>query len=270
MHRVKRQMRLLATDVDGTIAGPDHHVADRTAQALRGVQDAGIPVVLVTGRNSSGTDALWCELGLKAPVISCGGSLIKRPDTGEIILERRMDPNDVRELLDLGQALGAMRSMWTATITYRDDHPLADLMEAMNGVRCIRVPDFQAFIHSGIIKAVVGAPEERVVDLERTIRAHFGQSVTVTRGTSNFLDVTDSQATKGTALAYLADYLGIPREGVVAIGDSDNDVDMLEYAAIGVAMGNSSASARRAASLQIGKNDAHGVAEFLETLLQTL
>jgi len=143
-------------------------------------------------------------------------------------------------------------------------------MEAMNGVPFIRVPDLRALTHIGILRAVVGAAEERVVDVDRAIRAHFGERFTVTRGTRNYLDITDSSADKGTALAYLADYLGIAQSGVVAIGDSDNDVDMLQYAAVGVVMGNGSASAQRAAALQIGKNDAHGVAAFLETLLEAL
>lgn len=260
-------VRLVATDVDGTIAGRDHRLTARTRQILRAVQEAGVPVVIVTGRTPHGTDQLWREIGLRAPVISCTGALIRQPDSQEVLWEQEIDPAVAEAVIELGLQRDVLISVWRADELVMAPHSYGSLLEQINRVTVRTVPDLAPYIGSGILKLVLGASPAHIDRVEAEIRERFDHALSVTRGTINFLDVTDRRATKGTALAWLSARLGVEPGTIMAFGDSENDLDMLRLAGFPVAVANAIPEVRALARMVIGHHDQEAVADFLEQSL---
>ena len=106
--------------------------------------------------------------------------------------------------------------------------------------------------------------QEELDEAEAFFTAAYGDQVAVLQTRPSFLEITDRRATKGQALRRLAEREGIRRDEIIAFGDSCNDLDMLTYAGLGVAVANAMPAVRRAADLVTAANDADGVAEVIE------
>jgi len=117
-------------------------------------------------------------------------------------------------------------------------------------------------------KIVVYADAEELDKFKKEIAEKFGNNVFLTTAIKNTVDILNGQVSKASGLAVLAESLGIKREEIIAIGDNINDMLMLEYAGLGVAMGNAQETVKNRADYVTAGNDEDGIALFVEKLLQ--
>jgi hypothetical protein len=264
----RERFRVLALDMDGTLAGADGRVSQRAITALGRAERSGLRVVIVTGRAVPTPLAVWQAAGLSAPLITCGGSLTVQPPGLEILDVRALPEHAVINALALGTRLGLVVSLWTPTAIWVTERgAIADLLSAINGMDVLeldRLPD--AVAPSPVLKVMFGGEPETVDRAEADVLAGLS-GATVSRSMRQFVEATASDASKERALEAVLERLGVVPGQVIAAGDADNDLGMLRLAGFAIAPGDAMPGPRAEADLVVGPHDADGVAEFIEDVL---
>jgi hypothetical protein len=287
-------VRLVAIDMDGTLLpntiSPSgaQSVSRRNQQALRAAQAAGITVAIATGRRMAYTVPLLESIGLRAdtPLITSNGAVIRTLD-GQLIDHCHMEARVARALCGLLRPFGAV--VFTFDRPGRSELVLEDLEQAHGRIalwvetnrKAIEVikPLERAFDDGADpIQGMVTGYLSKMKEAERTLKAsEWSASCECVRTEYpardvSILDLLPVGVSKGWALEHLAARLGVQRSETMAIGDNWNDVDMLEWAAQAVVMGNAAlelcAMAKTRGWKQAPPNDEDGVAVVLEAALK--
>jgi Cof subfamily protein (haloacid dehalogenase superfamily) len=268
-HSVSYQ--LLALDIDGTIVANDLAILPEVAAAVAAAQARGIRVTLATGRMYGSTLPYAERLGIHDPLICYQGGMIRDPLTHEIYEHTAMPGELAAEAIELLSQAGIF------VIAYVDErmcvsHRTPELENYLRwhpeGIELVIAPELAA--HSAAnppTKLLFTAPAEVVEREMLRLAAHFGDQLAVIRSHAIFGELTAPGISKGSALKSLAARLGIPREQVVAIGDHENDLPMIAWAGLGLAMGNAIPVVRETADAVIPSVEEAGVAWAIERYL---
>jgi hypothetical protein len=257
-------VKLVALDLDDTLLDEARLVSDRAKQAIRGAVAKGVTVIIATGRMYRSALPYALQLDLDVPLITYNGALVKCSMSGETLLHRPVDAATAAQVLELFRQRG-----WYIQV-YRDDQLYvrerdenARYYEYIADVDAIPVGD-RLYDAVETTKLLAMDDPASIPEIYQTVEQAFGDKLYLTISKPNYLEILNPKASKGLALAYLAERLGIDRSEVMAVGDSLNDLDMIEYAGLGVAMGNSRPEVKAAAQAVTAGNDADGVAEAIE------
>jgi Cof subfamily protein (haloacid dehalogenase superfamily) len=267
----RERFRVLAVDMDGTLAGGDGRVSQRAITALGRAEQAGLRVVIVTGRAVPTPLAVWLAAGLSAPLIACGGSLTVQPPGLEILDVRALPQEVVVDALALGTRLGLVVSLWTPTAIWVTERgPIADLLSAINGMDVLELDRRRTpFPPTPVLKAMLGGEPETVDGAEADALAGLS-GATASRSMRQFVEATAADASKERALEAVLQRLGVAPGHVIAAGDADNDLGMLRLAGFAIAPRDAMPRPRAQADLVVGPHDADGVAGFIEGFLDGL
>ncbi len=251
-------------DVDGTIAGADHQVKPRTSAAMRRLAETGVPVVLASGRSRRNVIDIARAANLSAPVISCNGSLVTDPVSGEDLRIRAMGDDDLDAIVELHRRTGQALTSWTAHHIFVTDPALRDYLVAF-GDTDIEVASPAAVVHGTVLKAMIFGSREELDAIHDDVRA---ATPGATRSMDQFWELSDPDASKWTALSWVLDALGgIDPARVAGAGDGENDVVWMRRIGLPVAMGNARPEVTAAAVATVGHHDDDGAAELLEAVL---
>jgi hypothetical protein len=265
---VTATIRLIATDLDGTLLRPDGTVTPRARAALRAARARGLEIVPVTGRPPRGVRRL--DLGGCATLAICANGALLYDLAGDRLLDERPIPGAVvgRLVTDLRQAAPGAVFAAEAGLTfcrepvYAANHPL----DEREGV----VEDALRFADRDVAKLLVRHPSMAQKLLLPLAQAVAGADAVVTRSGLELLEISAAGVTKASALRRLCDDLGIGAAEVVALGDMVNDLPMLRWAGRAVAVANAHPDVLAAADEVIGGNADEGVAAYVERLLAQL
>ncbi|MEW5961711.1 MAG: Cof-type HAD-IIB family hydrolase [Chloroflexota bacterium] len=264
-------IKLLASDLDGTLVSDLRHIPPRTQAAIQAAVKRGVQVTLATGREWGVTQEFMQMLGLNTPVICYQGALIYDPQTAKTIARQGLSLPLTRQLIDLARDHQLSLHLFLNGSVYTEfPTALSRSILGYIGSNIIEVDDLHQVIAAAPIKAmIVHAPTE-VEALVGRLQDMLGKNSSVFRSLDPLIEVTSPQVSKGRALTTLAEYYGIPQSEVMAIGDQDNDIDMIEWAGLGVAMGNGSPGAKAAADVVAPPLSEEGAAWAIEQfILQT-
>jgi len=261
------QVRLLALDLDGTIVSDGIRISPRVRDVLCEALHAGVLVTLASGRAFYITRLFAHELGIRAPLICYQGALVQDSDGGEVYVHHRVRPDLAHELIDLARQQGWGLCTYVNDQLYAEElGPLlrfyaeyAPIVEEVH-----TVADLKAILASGPTKLAVTVEIEQAAGVSDLLRERFGGRLRIVRPFAYSVEVTDLSATKGQALSFLAHRLGIEQAETMAIGDNDNDVDMLAWAGLGVAMGNAPAAVKASADYVAPPIEEDGAAQAIE------
>jgi alkyldihydroxyacetonephosphate synthase len=264
------RFRLAALDMDGTLAAGDGRVSARTIDALHRVERSGIRVVIVTGRAHPTALDVWRAAGLSGPLITCGGALILQPPALEVLAVHPLPPAVVGEALRLGRRLGLTASIWTRDrIWVTERGAVGDLLSRINEIAVDTLPaSFAGDLADGldeVLKVMLGGDPAVMDRLEPQLLGAL-DGVALTRCMPEFVEATAPGAGKESALRLVMARLGVAPDQVIAAGDSDNDVAMLNLAGLAVVPADAMVAARACAELVVGPHDEDGLASFLETV----
>lgn len=261
---------LIALDLDDTLLGPDLAVSERARAAIARAQKRGVRVTLATGRMFRSALPYARELGLVTPLITYNGGLIKDPLTGEVLRLRTIPAPLAREV-----ALQARSEGFTLNIYLEDTLYVAEINAAVEYYLSIAqvephpVGDLVALLERESPRALptkllICATEAEVDQLLPRLRKLYRGRLRITRSKPRFIEMEPAEVNKGEALAYLARHLGIERKRVMAVGDGENDLDMLRYAGVSVAVRTAPPHVRAVARYLTGSAGEEGVAEAIE------
>jgi Cof subfamily protein (haloacid dehalogenase superfamily) len=262
-------VKLVASDLDGTLLLPDRTLSARTIDVLRAVTEAGVVLVLVTARPPRSVRPLAEQLQTRGLAICCNGALIYDPGAGTIVRHSACEPEIVRSLvLRLREARPGVQfavevgEVYGCETGYRTWNPVV-WQEAPV------VEDVLELCEAPVTKLLARHPEVDRDELLALIQALGGESVAATHSGAPFVEISAAGVHKAVALEWLAGSLGIEREDVVAFGDMPNDLAMLRWAGRGVAVANAHADVLAAADEITLSHEEDGVAATLERLLVT-
>lgn len=263
-------IKLIAIDLDGTLLTSEKTVSDENKKALQAAHEAGIKIVLCTGRPTPGVTDYLEELGLETDddyAITYNGAMVQNVGTQEIMVDYRMNHADYllleKEAAKAGTHFHAIHdtalftpnkniSPYTVRESFLSKVPLFYRTPEEMGepsYNKMMMIDFEPILE----KAISRLPKE------------LWDKYTILRSEPFFLEFLNKNASKGKAVKALAEHLSIPQKSIMAIGDNENDLDMITFAGIGVAMGNAVDKVKDEADVITRTNDENGVAHVIYT-----
>ena len=278
------KIRLLALDVDGTLAVHGHEVSARTREALHRANAEGMEVVVATGRRYRTTRHVIDAVGLDLRCVCLGGALVKEGD-GTTLVERAYAPDRARDVI------GILRAEEQAAIVQRDSVQggsdfLIDGAPIWNGWTSLYMEENQEFAEwrrdlaaEPLDDALVIGAYGRRDDLERSAAAiHDRVPAEITTFITpvpphvgppggHYLEVANASVCKWQGLQHLAAHLSVEPAEMCAVGDQVNDLSMIRGAGLGVAMGNAHPEVLACADRTIGRHDEDAIADLVDSLL---
>jgi Cof subfamily protein (haloacid dehalogenase superfamily) len=253
---------LIALDLDGTLLDPQEHVSEANRIAIAAALEQGVRVVLVTGRGVEAPSEIARHLDLVLPVICCHGALTKDVQSGRTLGHIPVPLVHAKPMLEYAEGNGIDVAVYLEERFYRLGG-VPPYMSDMRGPEWHEVATFRDLPHTAptFLRFLGDAAVETVRTKFAALPLHFKFE---TWGSFEECAVTSRNATKKHALANLCETYGIPRERVLAVGDSRNDVPMLRWAGIGVAMANAAEDVQRTIGRITASNSQDGVARAIE------
>ncbi|HWR60486.1 MAG TPA: Cof-type HAD-IIB family hydrolase [Clostridia bacterium] len=275
--------KMLVTDMDYTLLNKEKKISERNGEAFRKAIEKGVHMVVATGRIYTSARVYAKLLGVSTPIIASNGAIIREAvfnnpeDTERTIFRDTLDRKALTEMIRLSRKYGLVSHFFTEDTIYAEKLVNLSLrytewnkyLGQEDQVRIKIVDDIEEALLKekvGILKAVVvDSDSEKLQGLRKDIYAT--ELVTVSQSMKDNLEVMKKGVTKGNAVRILADMYGIGREEIIAIGDNENDISMIEYAGLGIAMGNAEEMLKSAADYITGDYMADGVAEAIERFI---
>lgn len=267
--------KLVCVDVDGTLLNSKHKITERTKASLLQAHQLGVEIVVSTGRMY--TDAKYYSnlIGIHSPVIASNGAFIKGKGADEVIYQAGFDITLSLELLEIfrkhsitpyfctphkfyyGNIMFKLVYLVTTLLGKRRNKLDVEYVGSWQQWRKILVREQENIVKSEIIYRNPALVQELRKDLQQVAR------FTTVDSSKYNIEITRQGISKGNAVAILAGLYGLRREEIICIGDSENDLSMIEYAGLGIAMGNSSALVKEKADYITDSNDNDGVANAI-------
>jgi len=257
--------RLIAADMDGTLLTDDKRITDRTADAVRRAGEAGVFFCLSTGRPLGGVRRYIEQLGLTTPAITYNGAVIVDPVTGAFIYEQGLEPEAAKEIWQLGMEFDTTIIVWSKErllVNRIDDR--VEKYKLISGVEPVIIDGVDCLAADGITKMLWYDEIQRINQLQPMLADMLRHPVNYATSNPRFLEFFDHRVSKAAAMERLGQYLSVSREEMIAIGDGCNDIPMLTYAGLGVAMGNAPEDIKALCGYVAPSNEEDGVAEVLE------
>ena len=260
--------KLLALDLDETLLNAEYKISPRNVAALRRAVEQGILVTIATGRMFSSTLPYARELQIDLPLITYHGALIKKAG-GEVLRHSPLPLGHALEILHLGIDEGLHLQVYLDDLLYaQEENDYTRYYRQIAPVPLRMVGDLPAFLAEDQREptklTIIDLENQRLLKIQRQLQGKYGAELFVLQSRPNFLEITAAEATKGQALRFLGEREGIAPREMVAFGDSYNDVDMLKFAGLGVAMANAPQDVQAAADAIARPNTEDGVALFIE------
>lgn len=268
-------IKLVAIDIDDTLINANLRIPEENIRAIRKVIEAGVVVTFATGRMHVSALPFAKEIGFSSqlPLITYNGAMVRRVD-GELIhhtpLHKELCIDIVKQSLE---------NNWTINAYYDDrvyvnkyNHYIRQY-ETLARVEATEVKEFLDFVQDEekeFSKLLIIDEAQEIAKRKEYLRDRYGKNAQIVNSKDIYIEITDPLATKGVALENLATKLGIDQSEVMAIGDSGNDISMLKFAGVAVAVANASAKVQSYASFVTTSNEECGVAVALQKYFPNL
>lgn len=260
------RIKLLATDLDGTLLRGGKPVSAGNIAAAQAAAKAGTIVTIATGRMYRAALPVAEALGLDVPIITYNGALIKST-SGKVYYEQHLDEEICRRITDFAAARGWYLQTYSGDELYYSDY--GEFSRRYEHSQKVIGEDigYEGMRNkvSKMYKMLIITPDPAVTkDWMAQLTAEFGDSVTLTQSSADFIEIISPGVSKASALVKLAEILDIDISETMAIGDANNDLPMLKAAGFSVAMGNATDDVKAIANAVTGNCDDDGWAQAIE------
>ena len=273
--RKLRQIKLIATDLDGTLLNNQGQISDVTRESVWKLKGLGMRVAIMTARAHSSAERIADELDMKSPIISLDGGLVRLPHSDQNIFASYIKPKVVRAVIAEAEKRFSSVALFVDNKMMRleSDTMLPSYIDSLE-LDTIVVEDLLPYADK-TIQVIVGADSKGVIKAIARKAIGFFSRVTVNvyrssqHGDRWYLEIKNKNYSKATGLAHLEKYFRVSKDEVAVLGDFKNDLEAFERAGTGVAMKNAVWELKERADLITeSTNDGNGAAEFFDLIFQ--
>lgn len=260
--------KLMAVDIDGTLLNNHDELTENTKNAIRLGVEKGLIFTIATGRPIQGIESLNKALNLDVPFITYNGAMVVFGKSRKVIYEQKLSPKDARDIIELGEKYQVTTMVWKDNGLH-----VAKLNERVNkykmisGVEPIVTDDMEKLIENGVTKILWYDEVEKIEQYQQEIGKHLSGNVNFHPSRPYFLEFVDINASKAIAMEKLGQYYDIKQSEMIAVGDGFNDLSMIEYAGLGIAMANSPDEVKERADYITLSNEEDGVAHVINKFI---
>jgi Cof subfamily protein (haloacid dehalogenase superfamily) len=262
------RIRLLLSDIDGTLVPPDKVLTERSIQAVNNLRHAGILFAITSSRPPRGLSMYIEPLKLSTPIAGFNGGMIIDPDRN-VLEELTIDDDIVTTTIDFLDEHDVTAWIYRGQEWYvRDPNgPHVEHEAEVCEFRPLPVENFDSVSES--VAKIVGVSDDKdaLARAQRELHATFGADLSATNSQSYYLDITCPQANKGMVVHYLSSTFDVPAIHIATIGDAQNDVSMFERSGFSIAMGNAENEVKSSASEVTTSNEDEGFARAIERFI---
>ncbi len=271
-----QNIRLVVLDIDGTISGINNTINPAVQTAVKAIQSKGIQVAIATGRMFHSALRFYDTLNLDLPLMAYQGALIQEPKTGKVHRHWSLDQTTALQLLDYFEQVEfqqhlSVHAYVNDQLYIRELTPESILYSERTEVELFPVGDLRNLVREHAPTKLLALSENasHIDFLYTHLRTQYSPAeLYLTKSIATFFEATNPLVNKGTAVQYIAEeLLGLQPHQVMTIGDNFNDVEMLQYAGIGIAMGNAPDAVKAIADGVTQDVESDGAAIALEQIL---
>lgn len=272
--------KLVCIDMDGTLLNRKGKIAIETKNALIEAHKKGVHIVINTGRIYNNAAYYSNLLGVKSPVIAANGAFIREKDSEKVIYSCGLGKGQCRDILDVALKYNLVphfhtynkvfvASRFHRLISYLVfSRKLPENMKIKSEVVSSKEKWYKVFEENEneIVKCIIfHTDSKKISEVKEQLKTI--ESLEVVSSGSHNIEINAKGVSKGNAAKVLANYYGLKSDEVICIGDNENDISMIEYAGLGVAMGNALTIVKEKADYVTATNDEHGVAKVIEKFI---
>lgn len=265
---MNQPIQMIAIDIDGTLLDDEYRCDPDTIDYLHRLQNEGVHILLCTGRPLRTTLHMAKELGISTYLITDNGAVIHQMDTSQPLMVRQFSPDIYQKMIPVLEQSGLHLDVTSLNGMYALPHT-PDIGEMYRKYLAKpTVLSSMSLVTDEIVKATLFAQPESINEaMERLPVQLHHLPVQCFRSGPTFIDVMHVESSKGNALHFLSHHLGIERRNVMAIGNYYNDIDMIRFAGVGVAMENAPSEVQTEADYITASNNHQGVKKALQKFL---
>lgn len=257
--------KLVAVDMDGTLLNSKGVITEKTIESIRSIVNRGVLFTISTGRPIQGVEKYNSQLQLKGPVITYNGAMIVNAENHEVLFEQGLERDDAKKIFELGLSYDTTMCIWVQNKLY--GNKLNDKIhdyKKLSGVEPLLVEDFEALLDIGVTKILWYDDACRIESILSELSNDIFSSVTYCTSKPTFLEFFHSRVSKSMAMEKIGELYNIKQEEMIAIGDGLNDLSMIQYAGLGVAMGNAADEVKKYSQFVTTSNDEDGVGRVID------
>lgn len=257
-------IKLVVTDIDGTIYTPEKGITNEVKHCIQNLTQKGVHVAIATGRTYGSAKWIADNVGIECPLICYQGGLVKTYE-GNIIDVKYLNEKIAREIIEDFRKRNIHLNVYIEDKLYveEDDDYIKDYI-GDKGIDYYKVDSFDELDFSKLNKMLAINYDSKFIDeLIDELQKRYPQ-IYVVKSFAYFCEIANKEATKGNAIKILADLYGITTDEVLAIGDNNNDIEMVETAGVGVAMGNGTEEIKKRADFVTDNVEHNGFVKAID------
>ncbi len=264
--------KILVLDIDGTLTNSKKEITANTKQGIINIMERGHIVMLASGRPTPGMKRYADELELSkygGYLLSFNGARIINCRTGEIVFQKLLNPNLIPMLHKFASEkdCGLVTYLGDTVILGTRTDEFLELEARINSMPIQKVDNFVDFVDFDVNKCLMTAPPERAAILEVELQELVGDQASVYRSEPFFIEIMPKGVDKASSLDRMLCTVGLKRENAICCGDGFNDMTMIEYAGVGVAMANAQEKVKEVADYITKSNDEDGIVTVIDNFI---
>jgi len=263
---------ILVLDIDGTLTNSQKEVSPQTLDAILKAQERGHTVVLASGRPTPGIIAIANHLKLSqynGYILSYNGAKIINCKTNEIIYQKVLPREIIPKLYTaaIENSVGIISYEENSIIAGTDIDEYMEKESKINGIPIKKIKNFSSYINFDVNKCLMTGAAPHLEKVEQIMKKQFGHLINIYRSEPYFLELMPQDIDKAYSLSKLLEHLELSKDQMISCGDGFNDLSMIQYAGMGVAMANAQDIVKKAADYITLSNDEDGIAHVINEFM---
>jgi len=266
------ETKVLVLDIDGTLTNSKKQITKNTKKSIINIMEKGHIVMLASGRPTPGMKKYAKEIELEkygGYLLSFNGGKIINCKTGEVVFQKTLPPVILPGIYKFAKEndCGLMTYLSDTIIlgTRRDEY--VELEAKINGMAIKEVANLLSFVDFDMNKCLMTAPIEKAPGFEDKLNEMYGDIISVYRSEPFFIEIMPKGVDKASSLNRMLAAVGLKRENAICCGDGFNDMTMIKYAGVGVAMANAQEKVKQAADFVTSSNDEDGIVNVIKKFI---
>lgn len=259
--------KLIAIDIDGTLVNEKKIISPITKESILKAHEKGVQIVIATGRSYPAAAQFYNQFNFNIPLILYNGSCVRNSKSDDIILNKTFNTTLAKTIFGIINKHKGVCCLWKNNELYFNfSGEYAQMYEKITSIKPTIIENVDEFDVSDIYKFIWFDMPENFANIKSNILANIN-GINYFTSQKYMLEIVPMGVSKGDSLKFLTDSFGIKREEVIAIGDDENDISMIEFAGLGVAMANAKEIVKTYADYITDSNEKNGVAKVINKYL---